>query len=746
MSRYTGLFVTLLISMLITGCNTLSVDIEVGTDLTQNQPFNYLAIVDEGAEGTVSYEWSIDGKVVSSLQQDNALIANPGAHTLSIRITDEAGETGEAEVTLDVIESEILNPDFSASITTLDREGNPVSAVQVSIAGQTLVSDTDGFVKFNGLSQTATLVVSATKEGYLPQSYRLDFNGAEETATMSLYLLEQRTPIAFTNESETIVAIDELNTSVTLPANAFTDVDGNEVTGTIQVNITPIDTRTMGATYLGGGSALTDENEIVQLLSLGMIDFQFTQNGEPLQLAASANASIEMDLVSSTGPDGRVYVLGEEIEMWWFNDTAGLWVEEGTGIIIESGTSPTGMKLVATVEHFTTWNWDYYKAEDSASFTINCTREGQILEPTESCAVIISGSGIEKTYSVGAQGATAINVPPGIQFNVSGSMRGADGNLYMGNTSFTTVTEGSDVLVPLSYTTENTASFSCFINTNTGRKSTECFGGVLGSRGYIDRDFTYDSVTGKYTVSYVPGELLDIIISIQGQQVTDSILTPALGQGIAKEYTISATTGTLTCYATLDGESGEYYPCEAVTTLDTGKNFIVKYGDFSGSPLNAPITYNTQASTITVSVATPFNNSEVYHYLSSYEEYIDIWDSGSNDIFTFSSLEAVNVAISEDVNSYYLYDVECTYLGEKISPCYIGYRDDNSGTWLKRTNAPSWMSDKMYIPIEGELDPNDFRASPNEDIYNNAIRADSTEIDSTTRKITITLDDLGAPV
>ena len=136
MSRIAGLLSTLLFTLILAGCNTLTVDISVPDVITQHEPFTYEAEADPDAVGQIAYEWSLDGSIVSSLPIDNALIATAGEHTLSVKITDEEGETGEAEVTLDVLPAEILNADFAVNVELLNMEEAPLENVTVTIPAQ----------------------------------------------------------------------------------------------------------------------------------------------------------------------------------------------------------------------------------------------------------------------------------------------------------------------------------------------------------------------------------------------------------------------------------------------------------------------------------------------------------------------------------------------------------------------------------------------------------------------------------
>jgi len=709
MSRLLSLIATTCLTLLIAGCNTLSVDIIVPDAVSQNEPFVFEAVADPDAVGQIAYEWYLDDIIISSQPIDNAIIATAGLHTLRVKITDEEGETGEADVDLSVIAAEVLNADFAVNVFAYNMDEEPLADVTVTIDGSTSLTNAEGESAFTGLTQTPVLVVSAQKDGYIPQSYRFDLNGTQQSADVELTLMERAAPVTFNNDSEITVNGDSLNALVTLPASAFVDSDGNPVTGEITALITPIDTREMGASYLGGGVALTDESEVVQLLSLGMIDFEFTQNNQPLQLAADVSATIEMDLTTTTGPDGRVYTIGEEIEMWWFDDVNGLWVEEGVGEIVASATSPTGMRLVATVEHFTTWNWDYYKAEDRASITLNCIINGSVIGANDNCNVSLSAEGIYRTTTIGSEGVTIINVAPGITLSANAKMRTEDGELYTGQVSFTTVPGTNLVDLNLGYTNESKAFISCTVTDGSTVRPVECFGSTFTDDGqFIDYLNSYNT-NAPIEIPFIENENINLMISLQGNLIVDTIDTTGVTTPIVKEYQAQTNLGELSCYATLDGTQGEYYPCEALVTSESGANTIVRAGDYSGSPLSAPISYGSDAVSLEIAVSTAFNDGKIYNYLYEEPEYFN-FSPYLGDRFTLPTSEPVVLEITDNIESQYLYSFTCRLYGEIVEEgkCILSYQDyQTDERWRTTPHAPSWMVGKAYLPVS-EINPNAF--------------------------------------
>lgn len=156
-------------------------------------------------------------------------------------------------------------------------------------------------------------------------------------------------------------------TSVSVPANAFQFSNGTLATGNAQVSITEID-----ITDLHGDSAWAPNligipegmNEAVAIYTFGMSDFQFSQDGQELNLRAGVEATIEIDLVSP-------YVMAEGISvpieategiimpLWHFDMDEMVWREEGEATVVADNQSDSGFKASGRVSHFSTWNIDF---------------------------------------------------------------------------------------------------------------------------------------------------------------------------------------------------------------------------------------------------------------------------------------------------------------------------------------------------------------------------------------------------
>lgn len=696
---------------LLSGC--LKVEVSVPETITQHEAFEFSSVVTPASAEGLVYSWTLDGQVISSLDQGYAILAQPGPHTLTVDVTDNKEREASKTIELEVTPAVILNQDFEFNIKVADLTGYAIEGAVVSVNGAELSTDATGTVIFTGIALNPVMVVTAEKAGYLGQSYRYEFSADRDDAAVVLTMAPKEDAVTFDNSTPSSVNTDALNTQITLPANAFVDINGNPVTGNIDLAMTPIDIRQIGAAFPGGGQALTANGEVVALITTGMIDFDFSQNGQPLQLAPGTTANIEMDLVSNVGADGRILVAGDTIEMWWFNTQTGLWVEEGSGEVVASATSPTGLKLIATVNHFTTWNWDYYKQDDRASFILNCTREGQVLSAAENCFVRVVGGTLNRSFTLDSSGVTAINLPPNITFNVFADLVPAGNPIFRGTTSFTTISGTVSATVDLQPYPTDVGTVTCFISDGTNTAQVACSGTATGSTGTYET-FTTDALTNSAQFSYVSDETVTVTANIQGFSENVVVDTSLLAGALNVQLTTVVEFGQVTCFATLDGAAGEYFPCEGVVKDDLANQTVFSAADFTGNPLTGVFSYNDVASVLTVQVANAINgaNVEVYNYGDNGDGQNYIYINGVTDDFVIDlNISPAVVNAVYDINSADLYTVSCLADGVAIEPCnvsiYTQFEEQIYRGTVGETNplAPSWLGSQIVITdIQAVLD------------------------------------------
>jgi Right handed beta helix region/Protein of unknown function (DUF1565) len=147
---------------------------------------------------------------------------------------------------------------------------------------------------------------------------------------------------------------------VVVPAGALVDAaTGAAVSGMVDLAMTPVDVSGDGLRAFPGSFAGTDAAGATGLLaSYGTTEFAFSQGGRRLNLAAGQTASIDLPIYTPLHSPGVAVVVGDTIPLWSLDETSGIWKQEGTGTVVASATSPTGLAMRATVAHFSWWNCD----------------------------------------------------------------------------------------------------------------------------------------------------------------------------------------------------------------------------------------------------------------------------------------------------------------------------------------------------------------------------------------------------
>lgn len=179
---------------------------------------------------------------------------------------------------------------------------------------------------------------------------------------------------------------------LTLPPNALVNAQGQAVTGAIEVRMTPVNTNSHEIAAFPGTMIGNSGSTSGPLATYGPVEFELTQNGQPLQIASGRRATIEMPLYATRWPDGRTIAVGERMPVWSLNETTGEWTQEGEGDIVAS-RSGTGLALRAEVAHFSWWNPDAFA--ERVTVTVNFTAPSGAT-PTTCCSLTaqtVSGPG-----------------------------------------------------------------------------------------------------------------------------------------------------------------------------------------------------------------------------------------------------------------------------------------------------------------------------------------------------------------
>ena len=138
------------------------------------------------------------------------------------------------------------------------------------------------------------------------------------------------------------------NASVVFPAAAFIDSKGNPFTGIATVRATYFDPthKEFVSAFPGDFSGQRSNGSFTPIESFGFINVEISNGSEKLNLASGKSANITMPI-----PASMLAKAPATIPLWWYDETNGMWKEEG--FATKNGNNYTG-----TVIHFSSWNCD----------------------------------------------------------------------------------------------------------------------------------------------------------------------------------------------------------------------------------------------------------------------------------------------------------------------------------------------------------------------------------------------------
>lgn len=290
------------------------------------------------------------------------------------------------------------------SVTVVDTLGRFVGGAAVTSGGTSISSDASGIATL-AVATGGERVLAVTKAGFAEQFKVIDLPaGSTSPASIQAMLIARAA-------AQTINAIEAggsatgaLGVKVSFPANALVNAAGQPVSGAIQMSMTPVDVSQIDVgAFPGLFEGIPTGAARQPIVSVGTSELVPEQAGQKLQLGAGKTADIELPLFVAKRQDGSTMAAGDVVPLWSLDTATGLWKQEGTGTVILSAASPTGLALHATISHFSWWNGDFAAQQAVVNLTVNAS--GTVL-PANSIAdvngVVLSGSGPSSTATATA--------------------------------------------------------------------------------------------------------------------------------------------------------------------------------------------------------------------------------------------------------------------------------------------------------------------------------------------------------
>ena len=230
----------------------------------------------------------------------------------------------------------------------VDVEGRPVANAQVSIGQQTMQTNELGLFFFNDIALNAAgTFIQAQAAGYFPGSTRF-FPKPNASNVVRIGLIPRTYADQISATSGGTVSLSN-GAKVTLPANGIVDAAGNNYSGSVQVAMFWIDPSADNLHDIMPGNlqGVDRNNREVSMATWGMMAVElFSPDGQKLQIKPGEKAVLTFPLPAAY----RAQAPGS-IPLWYFDETLGLWIEEGQARL-------QGNTYVGEVGHFSFWNCD----------------------------------------------------------------------------------------------------------------------------------------------------------------------------------------------------------------------------------------------------------------------------------------------------------------------------------------------------------------------------------------------------
>jgi hypothetical protein len=236
--------------------------------------------------------------------------------------------------------------------TIVDQNNNALSNVTVKMNGKTATTDASGVFTLSNVSVKERFAyMVAEKAGF--------FNGSRTMMTHaglnSVKIMMVPANVTKTIQTGVVSAVSVGNTSVKFDG-AFSTESGAVYTGAVKVYMMdmPANDPNVFSKMPGSLLAIDAQGDYKGLETFGMVNVELKgSNNQKLQLTSGHKAEITMNIVA-----GKLEVAPNKIPMWFFDETNGIWKEEGFSTKI-------GDRYVGNVAHFTPWNndWAYTVAQ-----------------------------------------------------------------------------------------------------------------------------------------------------------------------------------------------------------------------------------------------------------------------------------------------------------------------------------------------------------------------------------------------
>jgi len=328
---------------------------------TANQAIVFDASASTSSDGSaLSYSWDFGDGQHGGGKTIARSFATAGTHTVTLTVVDGVARSATRSHDVAVTAAAAgANVTVNGHITGLD--GTAIEGVVVTPIGSsaTATSDAMGGVDLS-VPTGVPVSLKLTKAGLADQFVSLTLplgTGSDAYFEATLRPRDAAQTLADAAAGGSLAGRD--GAGVSLPAGALVDGSGTAVGGPVQISITPVDvTQPFAGGFPGAFDGIRADGTTTPIVSFGTVEFAIYAGANRLQLGAGKTATIVLPIYAAKRPDGSVVAAGDTIPLWSLDETTSIWIQEGTGTVIASADSPSGLAMQASVSHFSWWNSD----------------------------------------------------------------------------------------------------------------------------------------------------------------------------------------------------------------------------------------------------------------------------------------------------------------------------------------------------------------------------------------------------
>lgn len=314
---------------------------------------------------TLAYAWRFGDGAAGGGSRIAHTFAAPGRYTVALTVDDGRGGRTVLERAVDV------NPGANAVavVATLarvrDLAGTPLEGVSVSatVATPGVPGTPTASTNAEGEAVISTgtgvaVVLKFSKPGYADQFRNASLPAGAEDGWLEVVMQPREAPLVLASAAAGGALAGRDGARVVFEPGSLVDAAGNAVSGPVQVSITPVDVGRNLAAFPGRFAGTRPTGEQGLIVSYGTVEVVLSADGAPVQLAPGRKATIEIPVYTTLNLDGSEVRVGDTSPLWSLNERTGGWTEEGSGTVVASTASPSGLALRAEVTHFSWWNHD----------------------------------------------------------------------------------------------------------------------------------------------------------------------------------------------------------------------------------------------------------------------------------------------------------------------------------------------------------------------------------------------------